>query len=568
MIFLQPEYLIFMLIPTIVLFYFIVTHTNKIDSIFDAKILKKLRYDNDSLGRVGRNIMLFISMFFMIIALSRPVFEKGEIKSKSKSIDLMVALDISKSMLATDFYPNRLEFAKKEFSTLVDSFPEANIGVIAFSSGGFLVSPMTQDGSTLKYLVDNLSLDSISLKGTNLMIPIEKANSFLKDSKEKIVVIFSDGGDKKDFSDEIKKAREYGESIYIYATATPIGSPIKEEGEAIKDKDGNIVISRLNDSIKDLSLKTNGAYIVGDYKGDSIQLMIEDIKKKFEMKDLKEKVIKEYQELFYYPLSIAMLFLLFSFSSIPKREIKVLLFAFLFFNINTPLEARVFDFFDIKDAKKSYINGDFNSSVALYESIVQSKKSAESFYNLANAKYKSGDYKSALNLFVKVNPKENISLKYKKYFNIGNSYFKIKKYDEAIKSYEEAKKIKSEEDLDFNIELAKKMRKKQKEEQQKKGKKRKKDQKDKDQKNQNNKDEDAKKDQDQKESNKSDNKESQKKDKQKLTKEQQQKEETKKSSDREEKMWQEQLDKIKPKTMPMQFKIENLNQRREDENPW
>jgi Ca-activated chloride channel family protein len=566
MSFLQPEYLIFMLIPTVILFYFVVTHVNKIDSIFDAKILKKLRYDNDSLGRVGRNIMLFMALFFMIVALARPVFEKGEIKTKSKSIDLMVALDISKSMLATDFYPNRLEFAKKEFSTLVDSFPQANIGVIAFSSGGFLVSPMTQDGTTLKYLVDNLSLDSMSLKGTDLMIPIKKGNSFLKDAKEKIVVIFSDGGDKKDFSDEIKKAKEYGESIYIYATATPIGSPIKENGESIKDKNGNIVISRLNDSIKNLSLETNGAYIIGDYKGESIRLMIDDIKKKFKMKNLKEKIIKEYQELFYYPLSIAVLFLLFAFSSIPKRGVKLLLIAFLFSNMNIPLEAKVFDFFDIKDAKEAYIKGDFNTSTTLYESIVQSKKSAESFYDLANSRYKSGDYESALDSFEKVDPKNNISLEYKKYFNIGNSYFNLKKYDEAIKSYEKAKKIKSEEDLDFNIELAKKMKKKQEEENQKKDKEKqdkKEDQKEKDQKKKDNKDSDSKKDQDQKKGDKSD-----KKDKQKPTKEQQQKEEAKKSSDREEKMWQEQLEKMKPKTMPMQFKTEKFDRRREDENPW
>ena len=568
MSFLQPEYLLFMMIPTMILFYFIVTHSNKLDSVFDAEILKKLRYDNNSMGRVGRNIMLFIALFFMIVALARPVFEKGEIKMKTKSIDLMVALDISKSMLATDFYPNRLAFAKKEFTTLVDSFPEANIGVIAFSSGGFLVSPMTQDGTTLKYLVDNLSLDSMTLKGTDLMIPIEKGNAFLKDAKEKIIVIFSDGGDKKDFSQEIKRAKEYSESIYIYATATPLGSPIKENGEAIKDKSGNIVLSRLNDSIKRLSLETNGAYIVGDYKGESIKLMIDDIKKKFEIKNLKEKIIKEYQELFYYPLSIAVIFLLFAFSSIPNRGTKLLLVAFLFSVMNSPLEAKVFDFFDIKDAKEAYLRGDFNSSNILYESIVQSKKSAESFYDLANSNYKSANYESALKNYQKVNTKGNVALEYKKQFNIGNSYFNLKKYDEAIEFYEKAKKIKSEEDLDFNIELAKKMKKEKEEEEQKQNKdkqEKKEDQKDKDQEKKDNKESDSKKDQDQKEG---DKKDSQKKDKQKPTKEQQQKEEAKKSSDREEKMWQEQLEKMKPKTMPMQFSTQKPSQRREDENPW
>ena len=490
MSFLEPEYLFFMLIPTLVLFYFIITHTNKLDSVFDAEILKKLRYDNDSLGRVGRNSMLFIALFFMIVALARPVFEKGEIRTKSKSIDLMVALDISKSMLATDFYPNRLAFAKKEFATLVDSFPEASIGVIAFSSGGFLVSPMTQDGTTLKYLVNNLSLDSMSLKGTDLMIPIEKGKAFLKDSKKKIIVIFSDGGDKKDFTDEIKKAKEYGESIYIYATATPLGSPIQENGESIKDRNGNIVISRLNDSIKSLSLETNGAYIIGDYKGDSIKLMIDDIKKKFEIKNLKEKIIKEYQELFYYPLSFAIIFLLFAFSSIPRRSSSLLLVAFLFSMLNTPSEAKVFDFFDIQKAKEAYNKGDFNSSNDLYKSISESKKSSESFYNLASSQYKSCDYESALHSYEKVDTKDNILLNYKKQFNIGNSYFNLKKYDEAIKSYEKAKKIKSEEDLNFNIELAKKMKKEQEKENQDKDKQKKKeDQKDKDQKKKENKEE-------------------------------------------------------------------------------
>jgi Ca-activated chloride channel family protein len=256
-----------------------VTNRSKLNSVFDEKILEKLTFDNDSLGKVGRNIMLFVALVSIIVALSRPVIPKGDVKIKSKSIDMMVALDVSKSMKAVDIYPDRLTFAKKQFNSFLDAFNEANVGVIAFSSDGFLVSPMTQDSDTLKYLVKNLSLESMSLKGTDIMIPIERAKEFLKDSKEKIVIIFTDGGDNKDFSKEIEKAKEYGISVYIYAVGTELGAPIKDNGEDIKDKNGNIVISKLNESIKELAMNTNGAYIVGSYKDNSVDLMVEDIKK-------------------------------------------------------------------------------------------------------------------------------------------------------------------------------------------------------------------------------------------------------------------------------------------------
>jgi Ca-activated chloride channel family protein len=559
MIFLNPDYLLFMMIPTFILFFFIITHKSNIDSVFDQKMVEKLTFDNGSLGRMGRNFMLFAALILMIIALARPAIEKEDVKIKGKKIDMLIAIDISKSMLATDIYPNRLEFAKQKIYDFIESFKEANIGVIAFSSEGFLVSPMTQDSSTLKYLIKNLSLDSLSSSGTDLTIPILKAKSFLKESKQKIVIIFTDGGDNESFEDELKLANEADEHIYIYATATNIGSPITENGVSVKDKDGNIVITKLNQNIKTLALESGGAYIVGGLKDESIKLLVEDIKKKFQMSHTKSREIKEYKELFYYPLGLAVMFMLFAFSSLPRRN--TLAISLIVLNISTQnLHAGVFDFNTINRAEDAYKEKRYKEAIKAYRELSLSKKDPKSLYDLANALYKDKRYDQALNAYNKVISKDN-NLEYKKLFNSANALFKLKKYEDALKTYENAKKIKTEPDLEHNIEVTKKMIQKKKNKKQDKNRKdnRQKPNNKKNQKQQEKKE--NKKDDKQNSQNESSENQSSKHKKEKQNKKEQ------KISEKEAKKWQERLEKRKPKTMPMKFKNASVK-RKQIEKPW
>ncbi len=550
MILLNPSYLIFMMIPAIILFFLIINQKSNLNSIFDENIIKKLTFDNGSLGKTGRNFMLFSALILMIIALSRPVIPKGDVVIKGKKIDLLVAMDISKSMQATDIYPNRLKFAKKKLYEFIALFAEANIAVIAFSSQGFLVSPMTQDSTTLKYLIENLSLQSLSTNGTNLLIPITKAKSFLKDSSQKILIIFTDGGDNEKFKKEIQMAKDANIHIYIYATATKSGASMQEDGVSIKDKQGNIVISKLNEKIKTLAINSGGAYIVGGLKDDSVALLVEDIKKKFKMQDINSKKVKDYKEFFYYPLSLSLLFMLFAFSSLP-RKISLSIFASMFLALpNQNLEASVFDFKTIDKAHKAYEAGNYKDAIDSYGKVVESKKSAESYYDLANALYKDGQYQKAFETYKKVET-EDKNLEYKKLFNSANSSFALKKYEDALKYYEDAKKIKSEKDLEDNIALTKKMIKK------KKDKDKKEEEKDKKKKEEKEKEEKDKKN---KEKNKEGEKNSEKPSKAKEKKEE-------KISEKEVKKWEEQLEKSKPKTMPMQFQNQEIKKDK-NEKPW
>ncbi len=567
MIFLKPEYLTMMLIPTLILFYFIISNKSALDTYFDKKVLEKLRFDNDALGKIGRNMMLFVALIMMIVALARPVLEKGKVQIKTKSIDMMVALDISKSMLAADFYPSRLAFAKKKFVELVESFKEANIGVVAFASEGFLVSPMTQDSTTLKYLVNNLSLDSMSLTGTNMMIPIMKGKEFLEKSKDKIIIIMTDGGDKQEFIEEIERAKAYKESIYIYAIATEQGAPIKIDGESLKDKDGNIVVSSLNGEIKKLAFETGGAYIEASYEDNSIALMVEDIKKKFKMHAMNEKSIREYKELFYYPLSLAVLFLLFAFHSLPRRGGSTIMIGFIVLTLHQPMEAKIFNFMEINKADKAYHDKEYDEAEKYYQEVIKSNKSPESIYALANTQYKMGKYKEALKNYDNVTALST-EMKYKKDFNKGNSYFQLKEYEKAIQEYEKAKKQKSGEDVEYNLALAKK-KLKEKKEQEKKNKNTKKNTKKKGEKKKNNDKKGGGGDSDEK-NNQQKKKKDEKKNEKSEKKQGAENNEMKKKpiiSKKEEKIWEKQLERMRPKTMPLKLNIKNV-EREKDEKPW
>jgi Ca-activated chloride channel family protein len=288
------------------------------------------------------------------------------------------------------------------------------------------------------------------------------------------------------------------------------------------------------------------------------------------MHELKSKNIKEYKELFYYFVALGLLFMLFAFSSLPKRSSTILMIFLSLSFINQPLEARVLDFIDIKKAHQAYKDGNFTEAQKYFEQIKSSTKSAESIYDYANAQYKNKDFKKALENYQRVNAKSD-ELKYKKLFNIGNSYFKLKEYEKALASYEKAKKIKTEDDLEKNIELTKKMleKKKQKEQNEKKKKQQKKE-KNKDKKDNKDSKNDEKKDQKKKDKDQKDQKNKNSKDKdkdQKKADQQKEQKNNKKISEKEIKKWQEQLEKMKPKTMPIKFQNKNV-ERKFDEKPW
>ena len=315
----SPEFflLLLLLIPFALLLF---RKGADLSDYFDAAILKKLQLSESFFTPALKNSLLLFSAALMITALARPYIDNGEIKVKSSTIDIMAAFDISRSMFANDVYPSRLALAKKKFQAFSRDFKEARIGVIGFSSRAFLISPLTEDFGTLDYLVKNMNLDTVTLRGTSVMSALEVTSDLLKESEKKALVLFTDGGDRSDFSKEIAYAKKHNIVVFVYNIGTKKGGIIPETNGAMTDKKGDIVVVRLNEKIRALALQSGGAYMKYSLKTNDVGALAQAIKQRFSNKKEESSTIRDERELFYYPLSLALLLLGMTLYSIPSKR--------------------------------------------------------------------------------------------------------------------------------------------------------------------------------------------------------------------------------------------------------
>jgi Ca-activated chloride channel family protein len=239
---------------------------------------------------------------------------------KSSFINIVVAIDMSKSMFANDIYPNRFEFAKQKFFSSLDHFKHTKIALLGFSSRTFLISPLTEDFNSLKFLAKNLSLESLTLKGTDILATLKSADELFGSAKQKVLLLFTDGGDETNFSEEIAYAKAHNIAVYIYSVGTSKGGVIQTKHGVLKDKNGNIVVVKRNDKIKELALQTGGAYMKYSLAKDDIKLLVETIESRYEAQEEHSSTIKDRKELFYYPLILAIIVLFTALFSLPKLK--------------------------------------------------------------------------------------------------------------------------------------------------------------------------------------------------------------------------------------------------------
>jgi Ca-activated chloride channel family protein len=294
--------------------------SRKQSAVFAPNVLKKIALPYRSLSKKSRNILMILAAAFTIIALARPQINHGEIKVKSSFINIVTAIDMSKSMFADDIYPNRFEFAKNKFFNALDHLKNSKISLIGFSTRTFLISPLTQDFHSLKFLAKNLNLDYLSLKGTNIMATLHSANELFGDEKQKVLLLFTDGGDESNFDEAISYAKEHHIAVYIYNIGTKKGGIIKDNATVLKDKNGDIVVVKRNDAIKKLAVESGGAYMNYSLRHDDIKLLTQDIQKHFKAKEEQVSTIKDTKELFYYPLLLAVVLLFMALYSRPRRR--------------------------------------------------------------------------------------------------------------------------------------------------------------------------------------------------------------------------------------------------------
>lgn len=456
-----------------ILMFLIVTNKDKFQDIFSQESIEKLSVKNKYMTKTTRNILFFLVLILMTISLARPVMNEKEHKIDQETVFFVMALDVSKSMLANDIFPNRLTFGKKKILDIIDYAKQNSIAIVLFAKSSFILSPVTEDFNSLKTLVNRVDTGLNFDNGSNIFSTLEVSKKLLKDVKDKNLILITDGGNKSEYKKEIAYAKENGIKIYILGLATNKPTPIKlQDGSFLTKDDGSIVTVKLNEDIKNLSLNTNGAYIKYSNSNEDIKQLIDEINYSSKRQRQESRNYKTYTELFYYPLALALFILLIAFSSRPKlseifkknKNLALLALALIF--SNSSLKAFEFDFQTINKANEHYEKQEYEKASKEFRKVA---KTAESHYNLGNSLYKQGEYKKALMHYKNV-VSSNQELEYKKLHNMGNSYVKLNDLQNAKRVYEKALKIKDDKQTKENLEavlkaLENKNKKKQKKEQ-------------------------------------------------------------------------------------------------------
>ncbi|ALE53148.1 hypothetical protein SP60_08090 [Candidatus Thioglobus autotrophicus] len=308
--------LLYLIIPVAFLGFFIRNKAGHLERLFSPEVLEKISLNKHKISTKTRLRLLLLSASLIIIALSQPTLTEGEVKVNKRLSDLVVAIDMSKSMLANDIYPNRFEFAKNKLLNSLDTLKNTRIAILGFANQSFLISPLTDDFNSLKFLIKNLYLDSISLTGTNLSNVLNSANDLFGHADAKQLLLLTDGGDSNNFDEEIDYANDNDIQIFVFDIATERGSSIQTEAGTLEDAYGNLVIVRENPNIKNLANKTQGEYLKYSLNTGDLSTFINRFKTPTSQKSTR---IIQKQQLFYYPLGLALILVFLSFFSLPRR---------------------------------------------------------------------------------------------------------------------------------------------------------------------------------------------------------------------------------------------------------
>ena len=255
--------------------------------------------------------MFSIGFFFFAIGLSRPQIGAKLKEHETKGAEIMIVLDVSNSMLAEDYSPNRLERAKLAISRLVDKLRDDRIGLIVFAGNSFVQLPITTDYVSAKMFLNTITTESVPIQGTAIGEAINMAlRSFSAQSeKSRAIIVITDGENHED--DPVAaaaQAAEMGVRVFTIGVGSPEGKPIPMDGELLKDKEGNIVVTRLDESVlQEVAKAGDGVYVRAGNSEFGLNPIIDDIRR---MEDEKYSsiVFEEFDEQFMYFLGIALFF--------------------------------------------------------------------------------------------------------------------------------------------------------------------------------------------------------------------------------------------------------------------
>lgn len=324
--FATPEYLYLLLaIPVLAVVFGLAVRSRRrrLERLGNPQTLAGLMPDASPRRVRGKVVLFLLALVLLVFALARPQLGSKLKEVEREGVEIMIAIDVSNSMLAADFAPSRLERTKYAVEKVLEELDEDRVGIIVFAGDAYVQLPITSDYRTARNFVSQISTDMVSKQGTALGCAISLATSSFSSGsgRSRVVILITDGENHEDDAlAAAEHAADQGVTIYTIGIGTPEGAPIELNGDFIRDADGEIVVSKLDEkSLQEIAAETGGAYVRAGQQSlglDEIIRRINDTEKS----RLAATVFEEYDEKYQYFLGGGLILLLVEFVLLSRRN--------------------------------------------------------------------------------------------------------------------------------------------------------------------------------------------------------------------------------------------------------
>ena len=315
-------------IPVFVIAYIIITKRKQrqLLEFGDPELMAQLMPDASKSRPIVKFALLIVALTLLIVAAARPQYGQQEKTVKRQGIEVMVALDISNSMLAEDVAPNRLDRAKQMLSKMIDNMVDDKVGLVVFAGEAFTQLPITCDYVSAKMFLHTISPKLIPTQGTAIGAALHTAiRSFGSQESDagRAIILITDGENHED--DAIaaaKQAQELGIQVFVIGIGKPEGSPIPVPGtnDYIKDRSGQVVVSRLNEEMcQEIAQAGKGAYVRCDNTNTAMRALQQELDR-IATTDLETTVYADYNEQYQSFVLIALLLLVIDFFILMRQN--------------------------------------------------------------------------------------------------------------------------------------------------------------------------------------------------------------------------------------------------------
>lgn len=463
-------WLLLVILPALLAFLWWATRKRQklLMKFIQARLLPDLTVGISPAREQWRIVLIFCAVAGLLVALARPQWGFSWQEAKQKGLDVIVAIDTSKSMLAEDVAPNRLTRAKLAAIDLMQTAKSDRLGLVAFAGGAFLQCPLTIDDAAFRQSVEILDVDTLPQGGTSLAEAIATAQSAFKQGDGyKVLVLFTDGEDHDSNAVEAaRKASEAGMRIFTIGIGSPEGELLrvrdaKGRVDYVRDDAGNVVKSRLNEEIlKEVATAGNGFYL--PMRGAKVvETLYKNGLEPLPKSESDAKLYKRYHERYHWPLAVALVLLAIE-VLLPNRakqkptpqakapQSATAATAALLLALLLPATAQA----SPRSAMKEYRSGKFVEAQKEFERLAEADKKSDLrlAFNAGTAAYQATNYGIAISHFNKVLASQEVKLQQAACFNLGNCNFRLgqeaedidgmeAKWKTALKFFENATKM-------------------------------------------------------------------------------------------------------------------------------